>query len=58
VKPRDVTLAFRHYFNKVGFGELIVYDFWFVKSPSCDFELVFRVCDETKKLHPHLQVFV
>jgi hypothetical protein len=27
VKPRDVTLGFRHYFNEAGFGELTVYDF-------------------------------
>jgi hypothetical protein len=43
VKPRFITLTFMRYFNVVGFGELTVYDFRFMKSPSCDLALAFLI---------------
>jgi hypothetical protein len=58
VKPRDVTLTFGYYFGENRFVELMVYDFWFVKSPSCDLLLAFHIGDETIKCHPRLQALV
>jgi hypothetical protein len=34
MKLKSVTLIFMHWFSKAAFGELTVYDFRFVKSPS------------------------
>jgi hypothetical protein len=34
MKLKSVTLIFKHWFSKAAFGELTVYDFRFVKSPS------------------------
>jgi hypothetical protein len=36
MKPKSITLAFKRWFGEAGFGELMVFDFWFVESPSCD----------------------
>jgi hypothetical protein len=38
IEPKSVTLAFNHYVSEVGFGELMVLDFWFDESrPSSCF---------------------
>jgi hypothetical protein len=55
-KTRDVTLAFKQYFGETGFVELMAYDFWFMKLPSCDLLLAVLIWDETKKRHYRLRV--
>jgi hypothetical protein len=50
MKPKSFTLTFKCLFSEAGFGELTVYDFWFVKSPSCDLALVFHISDETESV--------
>jgi hypothetical protein len=57
MKPKSITLAFKRWFGEAGFGELMVFDFWFVESPSCDL-VRFCVRNETEKRHLRLQVLV
>jgi hypothetical protein len=43
MNPKSVTLAFKCLFREAGFGELTIPVFWFVRSPSCDLPITFRV---------------
>jgi hypothetical protein len=58
MKSKGVTLAFKRWISKAGFGELTVPGFWFVALPSRDLPLTFGIWDETKKCHPRLQALV
>jgi hypothetical protein len=43
MKPKGVTLTIKLWFSEAGFSELTVPVFWFVRSPSYDLLLIFRV---------------
>jgi hypothetical protein len=40
LKPKSVTLAFKRLFGEAGIGELTVFDFWFMQSPSSNLLLL------------------
>jgi hypothetical protein len=42
MKLKSVTLAFKRKVGEAGFSELMVHDFWFMGSPSCDLLLKFH----------------
>jgi hypothetical protein len=39
----SVALTFKHEFGEAGFSELMVPDFQFVRSPSCELPLTFGI---------------
>jgi hypothetical protein len=39
MKPKDVTIAFKRWIIKASFGELMIFDFQIMGSPSCDLPL-------------------
>jgi hypothetical protein len=42
MKPKNITLAFKHEVGEADFDKLTVLNFWFMGSPSCD--LLLKVC--------------
>jgi hypothetical protein len=42
IKLKSITLTFKHLVSEAGFGELTVFNFWFVESPFCD--LLLTIC--------------